>query len=204
MAVASKIDICNMALAHLGKPSITSLTDGSPEARTCARLYDGARRASLVRSPWTFARRTRALSVVADNPLSDFWSTRYDLPKDMLKIHRLLEDPSDPMGNHLPIASYVEEGSVFANTEGLYLLFIVDSEQTQRWSALFDDAVALQLAARMAPTLTRRKGDVNELRDAYVDAIGLAAEVDGQQESATYTFHEGGYADDRAAGSVWE
>lgn len=202
MAVANNVDICNMALDHLGKPSITDISEGSVEAQACLRQYDIARRMVLVRSPWTFARRLRSLSQLSANGLSDTWAYHYDLPNEMLKLHRLVEAGRAAMTNEPPAPMYIEGGTVYTNLESAHALYTYDSTDTLSWSPLFDDALALFLAMRLSPSMTRRKSDADALQRMYREALAEAIETDAQQESATYVYGVGGYTDARDAGAV--
>jgi len=197
MAVSTKTDICNLALDHLGKPPITDITEGSREAQTCLRQYDVARRMCLARSPWTFARKLRTMSLLDENELSDIWAYRYDLPDDMQHMHRLVEPGRVAIENSAPVPSYIESGSVYANVEAAKVLYTWDSVDTRTWSALFDDVVALFLAMRLSPGMTRRKSDTTVLQDMYRVALNEAIEADAQQEPSTYTFYGDGYIDAR-------
>tara|TARA_X000001316_G_scaffold12173_1_gene6017 strand:+ start:191 stop:838 length:648 start_codon:yes stop_codon:yes gene_type:complete len=202
MAVASKVDICNLALDHLGKKTITSLDEGSTEAQACLRQYDIARRMCLARSPWTFARKLRSLALLATNDLSDTWQYHYDLPNDLLHLYRVAESVGGLASNAPPVPAWIESGTIYLNIETPKLLYVWDSEDTQAWSALFDDTVALFLAMRLSSSMTRRKSDTTALREAYTAMLGEAIEQDAQQEPSTYTFYEGGYTDARDAGGV--
>ena len=201
MAVTTSIDICNMALDHLGKPSIVAFTEDSVEARKCLRQYPIARRMCLARSPWTFARKLRALPPLATNTMTDTWAYHYDLPNDMLKLHRVLEEGQEPRANTRPVPTYIESGTIYANVEKARLLYVWDNEETSTWAALFDDVVALFLAMRMAPSMTRRKSDVELFQGMYKVALNEAIENDAQQEQSTYIFDDGGYIDARDSGS---
>lgn len=202
MAVGSKIDICNMALDHLGKPPITDLDEGSPEAALATRQYDVARRMCLERSLWTFARRFRSLAELSTNPLSDLWEHAYDLPNGLLKVHLVLEAGAMPTRDRQSLPYYLEGGTLYANIEGAWAQYTSDDEDTLRWPSHFDDAVSLMLALRMTPSSTRRSADGNRLREAFREAIGIAIEVDAAQEQESYVVHTGSYADARDGG-VW-
>lgn len=201
MAVSGSVDICNMALDHLGKPSITSLTEGTTEAQACLRQYDIARRMCLARSPWTFARKYRRMSRLSDNPLGDIWEFRYDLPNDALHIHKLEIAGTMPSSNDPPQPHYIETGTVYTNLPDAMCLYTMDSEDVPRWSSLFDDVVALFLATRLAPGMTRRKSDVTTFQDMYRVALAEAVEQDAQQEMTYYTYYRGGYTDARGGGT---
>ncbi|URC15452.1 tail tubular protein [Octadecabacter Antarctic BD virus 1] len=201
MAATTDIDICNMALDHLGKPPIVSFTESSVEAKSCLRQYDVARRMCLTRNPWTFSRKTRALSLLTDNDMDDVWTYHYDLPNDMLHQLRILEKGQMVHAKTRPAPSYIESGTIYANVPEARLYYVWDNIDTTAWTALFDDVVALFLAMRMAPSMTRRKSDIETLQGMYKVALLEAAEGDSQQETDTYIFDDGGYVDARDSGS---
>ena len=70
--MASEVDVCNMALAHIGAESqVASIAppDGSVEAGYCARFYPTARRVALESEAWTFAKKRETLAAVESTPL---------------------------------------------------------------------------------------------------------------------------------------
>jgi len=80
----STVDICNLALMHLGTNStISSLSEQSPEARACARVYDTARDATLRDHNWNFATRYISLAAIGNAPQG--WQYRYQYPHDCMK-----------------------------------------------------------------------------------------------------------------------
>lgn len=90
--MASDVEICNMALAHLGSNTlITSLNppDGSIEASHCKTFYPHVRRLVLDVGNFDFALRRQALSTLATNP-SNAWQYAYALPSDCLSPLRIL------------------------------------------------------------------------------------------------------------------
>lgn len=89
--MASDVDICNMALSHIGSDAVVSSifpADGSVEAGHCARFYPIALGMLLEHHSWSFA-KTRVLLAEVDNP-STTWSFAYGLPGNCLKPTRLL------------------------------------------------------------------------------------------------------------------
>ena len=214
VTTSTPIDICNLALGHLGKPSIVSFTEGSREANLCNSQYDMARRLALVRSPWTFARRTVVLAELETNVHADAWEFAYDVPNTVLKVIRLLEPGQVPNWNAQPQDMYLEAGSIYCNVPEARLAHIVNNEDVGSWSPDFADAVALKLAERLAPNVTRRAADAREFAEAYRQQIALAAEIDAQQEPAFYRYGDGysdsrdtatGYGRRQADGSrIWE
>lgn len=60
----SKIDICNLALAHLGQASINAISDENERARKCKLFYDVALGETLRAHPWKFAENTAPLALL--------------------------------------------------------------------------------------------------------------------------------------------
>ncbi len=198
--VVSEVGICNLALSHLGKPSITSLTEGTKEAVLCNAAYEFARRLVLVRSPWTFARRTQVLAQLVTNDQSDVWGFAYDMPDSALKLHRLVAPGERVNWNTSPYDQYIEAGVIFTNLPDAKAAFIFDNKDVLSWSPDFADAVSFKLAEKLVPNMTRRREDARDMLQLYTDALGRAIETDAQQESNYYRYGDG-YADDRGTGS---
>lgn len=200
MTVSSAIDICNIALDHLGKTSIASLTEGSNEARKCALHYPQARQSALAFSNWTFARKSRLLSALSDNDFSDVWGYAYDIPNDAITPRRVCGAGAMPNWNSAPPPAYVERGVIYTNVPNARLFYTWDTTNTLQWSSLFVDALALTLASRLAYSLTRKKGDAEDFHQKYLRGVSKAVEHDAVGETTTYRFGDG-YADARHGGS---
>lgn len=99
--VASQLQICNNALAHLavGRVITTSILEETEQARACNRFYDQCRDEILRDFNWPFARKYAALIVVAGTdalppvPASPDWQYAYRMPVDCLRPRRI------PSGN---------------------------------------------------------------------------------------------------------
>lgn len=89
--MASDIDICNLALAHLGdNATIASLDppEGSAQAEHCARFYPMARDTLLDMHRWGFASKRAILSNLT-MPWST-WQYCYGLPSDCMSAVAIL------------------------------------------------------------------------------------------------------------------
>ena len=83
--MATEVDICNLALAHLGDDAtIASLNppEGSAQAEKAARFYPIARNTLLEMHTWNFASRRGALALTT-NTLEQ-WDYAYAAPADMM------------------------------------------------------------------------------------------------------------------------
>src|SRR4051812_19997426 len=124
--MSSVVDLCNLALSHLGEDAeviAIDPPDGTIQAAQCGRFYPMARDALLEMHPWTFAsvRASLALTVAA---APSEWLLAYSLAALCIKPHAIyapdaLEDgrgedyivESDPDGNGV-IYTNVEEAVI--------------------------------------------------------------------------------------------
>lgn len=89
--MASKTEIANLALFHLGNgKEISNLdTDRGENALVCRRFYDIALKATLRDFPWPFATKIADLVLVEEDP-NDDWSYSYRYPSDCVLLRRIL------------------------------------------------------------------------------------------------------------------
>ena len=174
----SVVDICNMALTHVGADSqVTSISppDGSVEAGYCARFYPIARKFLLDEFTFSFAKHRVALAPV-DNP-SSIWSYAYALPADCTQPLRVLQlnylaGVSDALlGYPLGLTDWrvidglykergssdfeVEGGVLLTNEPDAVLLYKRDVTDPTKFTAMFSDALAMLLASYVAPPLIK-------------------------------------------------
>lgn len=91
--MASEVDLCNLALSHLGDDATIASIDppeGSAQSEHCARWYPIARNSLLEMYDWGFA-TTRAILAEVDNPFQQ-WQHAYARPQDCLKILAILPE----------------------------------------------------------------------------------------------------------------
>lgn len=81
-------EICNLMLDRCGGESIESIDEASPNARTCKRWYDHARRQILDIFDWSFARRQEVLALSAFAP-PDKWAFSYEFPPDCIAVRKV-------------------------------------------------------------------------------------------------------------------
>ena len=81
--MASKVEICNLALQNVGANSITSLVEGTAEANECSLRYDTARLALLNMHIWNFAVKRAQLARLTATPEFNY-NYKFQLPTDFL------------------------------------------------------------------------------------------------------------------------
>lgn len=89
--MATKADICNLALSMLGDDaSVTSIDppDGSPQAGNCARWYPLAVRQLCEEFDWSFltARQKLAPLTNIDMEIYEGWQNAYSVPSDCVRV----------------------------------------------------------------------------------------------------------------------
>lgn len=168
--MSSDVDICNLALSHLGDEAEVSAIappDGSPQAAQCGRFYPMARDVLLEAHPWTFATKRVALAEVT-NTLPDDWTYAYALPSTCLRplaalypgLPAQLFGESDD-GSHPYIVETAEDGGLvlFTNLQTATLRYIDRVEDTAKFTPGFTAALSRLLASYLAgPILKGREG----------------------------------------------
>lgn len=181
--MASEVDICNIALSHIGDSStVTSIDppEGSAQATHCQRFYPIARDSLQEIHTWGFCTKRIALSLL-DTTVST-WKYVYAAPSGVLNYLSILaDDAPDDYSQDFPI-SYTQTGIVntgqgmytpqpfeietlqdgteviYTNQENATLRYTVSVIDPTMFSPLFVDALSHYLAAKLAgPVL---KGEV--------------------------------------------
>ena len=90
--MANPVEICNLALSHLGSSATVSAIappDGSVEAGYCARFYGMARQLSLTAFTWQFALKRVALAEVTNTSTVAFKGC----PSSMSRLATTIREP---------------------------------------------------------------------------------------------------------------
>jgi hypothetical protein len=88
--VATQIDICNLALALLGQPAISSINEDSTAGRLCRQFYSQVYDEVLRSHAWRCAKTRAALAELSTTPAFG-WDHQYQLPADCLRVLQLEE-----------------------------------------------------------------------------------------------------------------
>jgi hypothetical protein len=91
--MASVVDICNLALSHLGDEATVASIDppeGSQQAEHCQRFYPIARDMMLEMHDWGFATRRIAAALSATTETISGWQYIYAMPNNALRVFTVL------------------------------------------------------------------------------------------------------------------
>lgn len=201
--MASVVQICNMALSHIGSEARVSSIDppdGSVEAGHCATFYDLARTEMIEPGSWRFTLKRVALAEVTN--ASDTWAYAYALPSDCLRALRILrlgstltvftQDDTEYSPNDNDSADYLIEGDVlFSNEPDAVLLYVRDVTDTTKFSASFTSALSFMLASYLAGPIVKgnegsKLGDA--MRTRALGIADLAAAASANASSSTQSF----------------
>lgn len=181
MATAtSKVDICNLAMDHIGGGLIVNIDTPKTEPEIkCARWYDVTRRALLRAFPWTFARARFQASRASTAPTFG-WADAYNLPTNLVRLNFIGDDSiRDYKGR------YAYEGrQLLLNNSGadsINLGYTKDEEDVTKFDALFVDLLAVEIAWRPAFAFTLKPSIKRELREERAE-LRLEAKAVNSQE----------------------
>lgn len=192
--MASDVDICNLALSHLGdEAGVVAIVppDGTQQAAYCGTYFPLARDLMLELHPWTFATK-RATIAQIDNPLPDDWSFAYAIPSTCMRPLSLLSPgiPAQYLGTDTDIGSHPfiveagEDGSLvlYTNVEGAALRYIDRIEDPNLFTPSFVASLSHLLASYLAgPILKGGTGMDVSLKQfklfeaAYAKAVAINA-----------------------------
>lgn len=209
--MASEVDICNIALAHLGdNASVASLDppEGSAQAEHCARFYPIARDTLLEAHDWNFATRRARLAQVTAN--WEQWDYAYVQPADCLRVLAVL-DPNatsdyavniptpfsatglvnSGLGMYTPQEYVCETDSqgrrlVLTNQEDAMLRYVSYVSDTTKFTPMFVTTLSWHLAAMLAgPVVKGETGRAEAKRCEAMAAawLGKAVTSDVQQRN---------------------
>jgi hypothetical protein len=152
--MSSDVDLCNLALAHLGdEAEVTAINppDGTAQAAQCGRFYPLARDQLLEMHPWTFATTRVSLAALVDTHPE--WLYAYSLPAKCLKPLAVLPaDVVDDTVTHEYIVESTEAGTrvLYTNVESATLRYIQRIEDVTKFTHSFATALARLLASYLA------------------------------------------------------
>lgn len=184
--MASEVDVCNLALGHLGDAAnLQSISppDGSAQADHCARFYPIARDSLLEMHDWSFATKRASLALLSLTCAQ--WLYAYANPSDCLNQIAVLDPmatddssvgislgyftgpfgmpaPSIERGAYTPqpfITEAAADGSevIWTNQQNAVLRYLARVTDTSKFENLFTLALTWHLAGMLAgPVL---KGD---------------------------------------------
>lgn len=177
--MASKVNICNRALARLGASRITALTDNTSEAKYCNLLYNDVAAEVMVMGSWTAATRRAELNATVDTP--DFeYSYEFQLPTNPKCLKVLSVDE----WSHGAEEFKIEGDKLLSNNSTAHIKYIAYLTDPESYGVYLTSAIIARLAFEMSYPLVGQASIRADLRQESLQDIAIALSLDGQQGSA--------------------
>lgn len=193
--MASEVEICNLALSHLGDSATVASIDppeGSAQAEHCARWYPIARNSLLEMHEWGFATARVQLAELA-TPAAH-WSHAYARPAGALKILSILS-PTDCETCHAYVCESDENGGqiILANLGAAMARYTRLVTDTSQFSPLFVDVLGWYLSTYLAGPVLKGESAITVSNANMTKAMGMLALAKlsdaGQQHLAPAPVH---------------
>jgi hypothetical protein len=211
--MASDVDICNLALAHLGDvANVSSISppDSSAQAGHCARFYPIARDALLELHPWGFA--TKRVSLALSTTTVSGWDYVYIGPSGVVNYLAIIDpnagddwSASISLSNIVPGAVNSAQGVyepqpfrigtndagddlIYTNQQDAVLIYSAIVTDTTKFSPLFVETLSYLLASKLAgPVIkgTEGRAVAKEMLQTATFFLGKASTSDANQQRTT-------------------
>ena len=186
--MASKIEIYNMALMHVGSTSkVASVDEQSMEAIACGTFYPTALDALLAykSADWGFATKSVVLADIGNPPTN--WMFRYAYPNDCVRaVGIVIPGTRNPMqGQEIPYDLHQGDSSLTIVTDQpeAELLYIARGLPAERLPSTFVMALSYQLAGLIATPLKKDLATSQALMQIAEQhtQVAMAASLNQQQ-----------------------
>lgn len=196
--MASKIDVFNLALGHIGVSStVADELERSPERVICSRYWDTCRDALLSYKdmPWGFATARVTLADIGTPPTG--WGYRYRYPNDCVNAMEVIGGTGrveNIQARPKFAIQWEADGRVIlADIDEAVLLYIKRIEEAERWPSSFVEAMAYRLASMIVMPLKNDmalRNDLLTLADQFAQIAMAASLNEGEPDNAPASIYE--------------
>lgn len=201
----SVVDLCNLALSHLGDRATLASIDppeGSAQADHCARFWPIARDEALTYADWRFASATASLTQL-DDSLQNHpeWTYGYSTPADFLVARGFVYAADSifwlDVGSPYFELGTIENGAktLFTHEENLVLRYTRRVNDPARYSPKFVTALSYLLASYLAGPVVKGRTAVQmaaAMRAAWERLASAATVTDANQVNLRQNYQPAG------------
>lgn len=177
--MATVIEICNLALTHLGQAPIISFEDPNNRVEELCGIHYPLVRDVIVESRmWTFA----TVRARIETTQKDEWGAQYlhNVPEDWLKVFRAYRRVN--VTGKGPQANWVMEGNkILSDEKILYIWGVIRITDPSTFPPMVVSTMAERLASDMCVTITENRRLKNDLLKAHEKSLNEASSRDGGQ-----------------------
>lgn len=177
--MASAVDICNLALSHLGdSATVTSISppEGSAQADHCAQFYPIARDSLLESGTWSFAIRRAAGATLTND--RDEWAYCYSIPNLAVRILGVYPAGTKGDSDGMPFVRELNSSNtevIYTDVENAVIKYTIAVTDTTKFTPLFVQALSWHLAAMLAgPVIKGDAGAAEAKRCLQMAAMWVA------------------------------
>lgn len=151
--MATKLQIINLALGHLGEPPVTAI-DGDPHPPSVAKAllhWDQALEVALSQAGWLCALESRTLDPVANEAGDWRYGALYLLPAATLRVWNVVTGPELKWQSGTDVDdSGAMRRTIRTNGSGALYVDLVMRRPVEAMTPLLADALSWELASRLA------------------------------------------------------
>ena len=175
----SNITISSEALVTIGGSTITSFTQGITESNVASVIYENYVASEIGRVRWNWAKTQFSLNKRSDTPLES-WDYGYDVPSDLLMLHRVTHGDSDIIYERFKDLIYTDTDNDSDDVDAHYTYRVDEND----WPADFKGAIIIGLASRFAFSLARDAEYAMSLNQEAKLLMAEARRNDAQSQTA--------------------
>ncbi len=178
--MATKLDVYKQAELHIGKSTITALTNDVEARYKFDQAWTGVVEEAFMEGDWNFAKKTSSLSASGDTPIAG-WGYTFAFPDDYLRTVSV-GPYAAWRGSYY---DFVDQGGfIYANTDSLSLIYISNEKanQVETWPVMFWRMVAMKLAYETCEALTNGSTKQEDLEGRLKVAVRKAKNIDARNE----------------------
>lgn len=185
--MASKIDIYNRALYHLGERKLSGLTENREPRRALDDHWSSGVGYCLESGLWNFAIRAMEVNSSASVTPDFGYTFAFQKPDDWVRTASLSDNERfDP-----PLMNYRDEvGFWWADSDPLYVTFVSNDTgygfDLGNWSESFSEYVAVHLARKICKRITNGADMEAGLRKEEINCKREAISRDAMNESSKF------------------
>lgn len=179
--VSSVTQICNLALAHLGRDRLENVSsDDGETARWCNELYVPAREFVTADALWRHAKKIAVLAE-ADNDREDDWIYAYQRPSDCLRFWYMLPETGRFWRpDAIPYETFAD--IIYSDELAARGLYIRSVEDTAKFTPSFVNALSWYLAHLLASPLKMSEETMANMLQGYASAKANAIATDSAEQ----------------------
>ena len=170
------VELCNLAIARLGKPPISSLTEGTPAAGYCNTYLGEIIEKICDQSDWNGLAKRVALARLSTAPSFGF-DYQYQLPSDYVRPIKIYLDADEP-----DMQDYTIEGDVLlTDAEEVSLVYVALPADPAKIPSYLKLLLVAALAVRLTTPLISSEAIIQRMASDYNDAVVLARRSDARR-----------------------